>query len=105
GPFVEGRGVWGRIEAAHAASEPAVSTTGAELDYDQWKLQAGIDFPLIENDAGVLIAGVTTHYGRISADVSSFYGNGSISTDGYGVGGTLTWYDKSGFYIDAQGQY
>ena len=30
------------------------------------------------------------------------YGDGSIDTTGYGLGGTLTWYGNDGFYVDAQ---
>ncbi|RVG24762.1 autotransporter outer membrane beta-barrel domain-containing protein [Sinorhizobium meliloti] len=37
-------------------------------------------------------------------DVSSFYGDGSIDTRGYGLGATLTWYGQNGFYLDGQGQ-
>src|SRR5690606_12994232 len=32
------------------------------------------------------------------------YGDGDISTNGYGFGGTLTWYGENGFYLDGQGQ-
>lgn len=42
------------------------------------------------------------HYGTISADVSSVFGNGSISSAGYGMGGSATWYGATGFYLDAQ---
>lgn len=52
---------------------------------------------------GRLIGGVTVHYVRDSADISSRHdadnGGGRIRTDGYGHGGTLT-----GFYLDTQGQ-
>ena len=34
--------------------------------------------------------------------MSSIFGDGSISSTGYGLGGTLTWYGSSGFYLDAQ---
>jgi fibronectin-binding autotransporter adhesin len=36
--------------------------------------------------------------------VRSRFGNGSIDTRGYGVGATLTWYESTGFYADAQAQ-
>ncbi|WP_318011475.1 autotransporter outer membrane beta-barrel domain-containing protein [Mesorhizobium sp. CA8] len=44
------------------------------------------------------------HYGTVSSDVSSTFGTGSISATGYGVGGTLTWFGNSGFYVDTQAQ-
>jgi outer membrane autotransporter protein len=103
-PLIEGRGIWGRIEGAHANIDPSASTTGAEYDFNALKFQAGLDIQLLENGSGVLVGGVTVHYGHASADVSSLSGDGSISTDGYGLGGTLTWYGNNGVYVDAQGQ-
>ncbi|WP_183664272.1 autotransporter outer membrane beta-barrel domain-containing protein [Phyllobacterium trifolii] len=32
------------------------------------------------------------------------FGKGSIDTDGYGFGGTLTWLGQNGFYVDGQTQ-
>lgn len=101
---IEGRGIWGRIEGAHNSIDPAVSTTGSSYDFDTLKFQAGVDFALLENESGKLIGAVTGHYGHASADISSSFGNGSISTDGAGFGGTLTWYGNSGFYVDGQAQ-
>ena len=101
---IEGRGIWGRIEGAHNSIDPAVSTTGSSYDFDTLKFQAGVDFSVLENESGKLIGAVTGHYGHASADISSSFGNGSISTDGAGFGGTLTWYGNSGFYVDGQAQ-
>ncbi|WP_245576926.1 autotransporter outer membrane beta-barrel domain-containing protein [Kaistia adipata] len=101
---IEGRGIWGRIEAAHTAIDPNASTTGSDYDFDTLKFQAGVDFPVLENESGKLVGAVTAHYGHASADISSSFGNGSISTDGAGFGGTLTWYGNSGFYVDGQAQ-
>lgn len=103
-PVIEGSGIWGRIEGAYADIDPNVSTTGSQYDFNTQKFQAGLDIPVLENGSGALVGGVTAHYGHASADMSSVFGHGSISTDGYGVGATLTWYDSSGFYLDAQGQ-
>ncbi|HWK69173.1 MAG TPA: autotransporter-associated beta strand repeat-containing protein [Rhizobiaceae bacterium] len=101
---VESNAIWARIEAAHAQLEPAASTTVSDYETTVWKLQAGIDGLLHESEAGVLIGGVTAHLGTVSADILSVYGTGSISSTGFGIGGTLTWYGESGFYADAQAQ-
>ncbi|MBZ9993143.1 autotransporter outer membrane beta-barrel domain-containing protein [Mesorhizobium sp. BH1-1-4] len=101
---VDGGAIWARIEAAHAKLDPKTSTTGTDYDVTTWRLQAGVDGLLHENEAGVLIGGITAHYGTASADISSIYGVGSIAATGYGVGGTLTWYGNSGFYVDTQAQ-
>nr|WP_085043937.1 autotransporter outer membrane beta-barrel domain-containing protein [Ensifer aridi] len=97
--------IWARIEAAHADLDPRTSTSGTDYDVDTWKLQAGADALIYEDAAaGQLIGGVTVHYGTVSSDVASIYGLGSIDADGYGFGGSLTWYDNGGFYIDGQAQ-
>jgi fibronectin-binding autotransporter adhesin len=43
-------------------------------------------------------------YGTINSDVSSPFGVGTISGSGAGLGASLTWYARSGFYLDAQAQ-
>ncbi|MGX9144307.1 autotransporter family protein [Mesorhizobium sp. 128a] len=99
-----GNPIWGRIEATHSQFDPGTSTTGTDYDADLWKLQAGLDVLLSETAAGVVVGGVTVHYGTVKSDVASGFGVGSIDTTGYGVGGTLTWHGKNGFYVDTQAQ-
>jgi fibronectin-binding autotransporter adhesin len=101
---VDGKAIWARIQAAHSQLDPDVSTTATAYDVTIWKLQAGVDGMLHEGGAGMLIGGLTAHYGTVSSDVSSLFGNGSIDATGYGFGGTLTWYGNNGFYIDAQAE-
>lgn len=102
---IEESGLWGRIEGAHNSIEPRFSTSGG-TDYDQnvLKLQAGIDGLLTETESGKLIGGFTIHYAHGKTDIKSVYGDGEIATDGYGLGGTLTWYGENGFYLDGLGQ-
>lgn len=50
------------------------------------------------------MGGVTVHYGQVSTNASSVFGDGSIDTDVYGFGGTLTWLAQNGFYVDDQVQ-
>uniref|UniRef100_Q11KT9 Outer membrane autotransporter barrel domain n=2 Tax=Phyllobacteriaceae TaxID=69277 RepID=Q11KT9_CHESB len=99
-----GSPIWARIEAAHASVDPERSTTGTDYDVTTWRLQAGMESMLHESGAGVLMGGVTAHYGTISSNISSRFGAGSINATGYGVGGTLTWLGNEGFYVDAQAQ-
>src|SRR3546814_1635255 len=84
----------------HANFEPKTSTSGAQYDVDIWKLQAGVDGSLYDGEAGRLIGGISGHYGTISSDIASRFGDGSISSTGHGLGGTLTWYANNGFYLD-----
>ncbi|MFV0335956.1 MAG: autotransporter outer membrane beta-barrel domain-containing protein, partial [Tropicimonas sp.] len=98
----QGDGTWARIDRPHGSIDPDESTSGASYDYDLFLLQAGIDRPVLATDAGILIGSLTAHYGRMALDVNSHFGDGSIDTDGYGIGGALTWYGLNGFYVDAQ---
>ena len=81
----DARGIWARIDGAHGKFEPRTSTTDADYDIDTWKLTTGIDGQFYESDAGKLIGSLTAHYGHASADITSFFGDGSIDTDGYGL--------------------
>ena len=47
---------------------------------------------------------LTFSYGTVDTDVSSDDGDGSIATDGYGLGGTLTWLRDDDLYVDGQAQ-
>nr|WP_245430329.1 autotransporter outer membrane beta-barrel domain-containing protein [Rhizobium tropici] len=99
-----GKAIWARIEAAHAKFDPERSATGADYTATTWKFEAGLDGLFYDGEAGALIGGVTVHYGTVSSNVSSIFGTGSIDANGYGLGGSLTWYGNSGFYADAQAQ-
>ncbi|TPJ22712.1 autotransporter outer membrane beta-barrel domain-containing protein [Mesorhizobium sp. B2-8-3] len=96
--------IWARIEAAHTRQSPGSATTVSDYDVTTWKLQSGIDGLLYEDATGILLGGLTFHYGTASSDISSIYGAGSVQATGYGFGGTLTWYGDNGLYTDAQGE-
>ncbi|WP_273795040.1 autotransporter outer membrane beta-barrel domain-containing protein [Brucella intermedia] len=102
--IIQENGVWGRIVGFQLTIDPDRSTTGAHSKLDIFKLQAGIDGLLHEDEVGKLIGGITAHYGHGRSRIASFYGDGKIDTNAYGFGATLTWYGHEGFYIDAQGE-
>ena len=102
--IAEDSALWVRMEGAHGHNEPRVSTTSQTYDDNQWNLEAGLDGLLHKDDQGdLLIGGLTAHYGQSSKDVMSALGDGTVDNTGYGVGATLTWYERNGFYADAQG--
>ncbi|WP_343315885.1 autotransporter outer membrane beta-barrel domain-containing protein [Brucella sp. BE17] len=104
GVAIDGNGVWGRIEGAHNSIKPRFTTSSTDYDQNILKLQAGLDSMLAETESGKLIGGVTVHYAHGKTKTRSVHGDGEISTDGYGFGGTLTWYGENGFYLDGQAQ-
>ncbi|RVA16576.1 autotransporter outer membrane beta-barrel domain-containing protein, partial [Mesorhizobium sp. M7A.F.Ca.CA.002.05.1.1] len=96
--------IWARIEGAHTRQSPESATTVSDYDVTTWKLETGVDGLLYEDATGILLGGVSFHYGTASSDISSIYGVGSIDAKGYGFAGTLTWYGDNGFYTDGQAQ-
>ncbi|WP_447595449.1 autotransporter family protein [Aquipseudomonas campi] len=105
GRFTTPSGVWIRVEGGHNRVDPQRSTSGSEYRYDMSKTQIGLDALLLQNDGGHLVGGLSLHYVNGSADTkwrygAGDYGSGDISTDGYGLGATLTWYGNDGFYVD-----
>ena len=100
----DGNGVWGRIEGAHDHIEPRSSTSSTDFDQNRLKMQAGVDGLLSESENGSLIGGLFVHYTHGKTKTASHHGDGEISTEGYGLGGTLTWYGDNGLYVDAQAQ-
>src|SRR5690606_32262482 len=52
---VDSDGIWALIEATHAKLGPEGSTSNANYDANTWKLRAGIDGLLLNNEAGRLV--------------------------------------------------
>lgn len=104
GVLIEENAVWGRMEGSHTSIKPRYSTSGADYDYNHFRMQAGIDGMLKETENGKLIGGITGHYDRKSANVYAQDIDSDIAVNGYGFGSTLTWYGENGFYIDNQAE-
>jgi fibronectin-binding autotransporter adhesin len=100
---IAGAGLWGRFESERRRPEALVSTSGADRKVDGWQAQLGLDAVLAQRgDGAALVGGLTAHYGKADSAVTSIFGNGTIDTQGYGVGATMTWYGPKGFYVDGQ---
>lgn len=102
--LVDGRGFWMKVEGSTGHINSDKSTTKSNYDIDMIKTQLGLDFDALENSNGVLVGGAYFQYGHSKTDPSSHIGKGDIKTDGYGVGGTLTWYGNNDIYVDGVGQ-
>jgi fibronectin-binding autotransporter adhesin len=100
---IDGAGLWGRFESERQRPDALVSTSDADRKVDQWQAQLGLDAVLAQrSDGAALVGGLTAHYGKADSAVTSIFGDGSIDTQGYGVGATMTWYGPKGFYVDGQ---
>ncbi|GGB11854.1 hypothetical protein GCM10011491_44720 [Brucella endophytica] len=96
--------IWGRVEGAHGRFEPRYSTSATRYNVNTYGLETGIDGKLYETAQGAVIGGVTMHYGYAKANMGSVHGYGGVDANGYGFGGTLTWYGDDGVYVDAVAQ-
>ena len=97
-------GLWTRVEVAHSHHNSNGSDAGQSRDMHFRKLQFGIDGPAMEMGTGFITAGLFGFVGSANTDISSSTGDGSIGTNMYGAGGSLTWYGNDGLYLDAVGQ-
>ncbi|WP_159087048.1 autotransporter outer membrane beta-barrel domain-containing protein [Loktanella sp. Alg231-35] len=104
-------GVWMKLSGSLSGFDPKFSTIEADLgtsiDYDisTMKYEFGVDTTLADDDNGRLVGGMWVYFGSASLSGAASDENGKLNTDGFGVGASLTWYDESSFYVDAQLQY
>ncbi len=111
-PLCGDAGLWMKFTGSVSDLDPEFSTTeadfgGADIDYDfhSTRVEVGFDTLLGEYNRGKLAGGIWAFYGSASLSGSSTVGNGNVDSDAIGVGASLTWYEDSGFYADAQFQY
>lgn len=104
--WIEGQGLWARVEGSTASIKPASSTFGIkDYDMDIWRMQFGFDKLMREyEDGGKMLGGINAQIGKGRTWVHADDGNGYINATGYGLGGTLTWYSPDGVYVDGQAQ-
>lgn len=102
------RAIWARIEGAHNRLEPNTTAGHVQQDINTVIMHAGVDGQFYEDESGRLIAGITGQYGngraRTASNFDDVNGGGELNTQGWGLGGTVTWYGNDGFYVDGQAQ-
>jgi outer membrane autotransporter protein len=100
----DSRGVWIRLEGGHGSYQPSLhSSESADFDRDFGRLNFGVDLPIYETEGGSrLMGGLNLNFSRSDVELRSTSGFGDLKTKNEGLGATLTWYDKSGFYLDGQ---
>ena len=102
-----GDGVWARLAAGDGARRQARATTaqgftGRALAWDvsQYGIEAGLDF--IPGATKRLLLGVSLHARQGEATVEH---GGTIDVSGFGGGGSATYRDAAGFYLDGRFSY
>jgi fibronectin-binding autotransporter adhesin len=98
-------GIWGRMESKRMRPNATLSTSLADVNIDNWRLELGADHVISErSDGATLVLGVLGGYGEASASIGSPFGGGSIKIKGYSAGATLSWFGPQGFYVDSRAQ-
>ena len=77
----------------------------AKYDSSNTGFQIGYDIATTTNELGTLVYGATVQYNQVDADVSAFNVQGTLSAQGFGIGGTATLYRDDGTYFDGQIQF
>ena len=100
---IDGGGTWIRVKGRYEEMEPYQSTTSSTWHQDLYELQLGVDAPLNFTVRGTQpIVSVALHYGDSETEIDSFFGDGNIDVEEFGVSGYLTWYGIDGSYVDSQ---
>ena len=103
---IDGGGLWLRVNSVYNDNTPEHSTSRARWQQDFGQVQIGSDFsfdPAVYR--GRLMLGLFAQYGYGSTELNSFFGQGDIDTESFGVGTTFTWYGSQGSYADVQAQF
>lgn len=100
GTWFKTEGLSGKYQADHSTAAPDSS-----YDVDSWQMQLGYDKIISRQEtATTVVGGLNLQIGQARARIKSAVGNGKIKSDGKGLGGTMTWYQDNGVYVDTQAQ-
>ena len=93
--------VWMAFSGGSGEVDPSRSTTGAEYDYDRYRVQLGKNLSLGEGLDGWF----AVHYTQGDSEVSSPTGGGDIDAEGAGAAFDLQWQHASGYYLGAHASF
>ena len=77
----------------------------AEYETQNTGFQVGFDIAEQVTPSGTWVYGITAQYNKVDGDVKAVTTTGTLTAEGYGIGGTATWYGAAGSYVDVQAQY
>ena len=73
-------------------------------DNNVFGFQVGVDTVIQDNENGKWILGANISNYKVESSIVVDTNTGDMEASGFGVGGTATWYSKTGNFIDIQGQ-
>jgi fibronectin-binding autotransporter adhesin len=109
-PPSPGYGMWARTLGAWSNADGALLGGFNNVSYDEklWAVQGGLDAVIAQSNAGTLLASGFLHYGGIntrSANTLTGSPAGTVDTNGWGGGVSLTYAAQGGFYLDGVATY
>ena len=93
--------VWMVFSGGNGSVDPSRSTTGAEYDYDRYRVQLGKSLSFGEGLEGWF----AVHYTQGDSEVSSPTGGGDIDAEGTGAAFDLQSQHTSGYYLGAHASF
>ena len=87
--------VWMVFSGGNGSVDPSRSTTGAQYDYDRYRVQLGKNLIFGEGLDGWF----AVHYTQGDSEVSSPTGGGDIDVNGVGATLDIQWQHASGYYL------
>ena len=90
--------VWMAFSGGSGEVDPSRSTTGAQYDYDRYRVQLGKNLSLGEGLDGWF----AVHYTQGDSEVSSPTGGGDIDAEGAGAAFNIQWQHDNGYYVSGR---
>ena len=90
--------VWMVFSGGDGSVDSSRSTTGADYDYDRYRVQLGKNLSFGEGLDGWL----AVHYTQGDSEVSSPTGGGDIDAEGAGAAFNIQWQHASGYYVSGR---
>jgi outer membrane autotransporter protein len=104
-----GRDVWASVSSDRRKVRPDESNplNGGDWDENRREITLGVDVARFDFGGGEVVGSLGLH--MVSSDATTFgtdltTGDGTVSNQGLGLGGALTWFGANDLYIDVQGR-
>lgn len=99
-PMVDG--AWVNISGATLDVTPQSATSVTAIAQDSWRVDSGVDLPLMQSDQGVLTGAISVFAGQSTLDATAGADTGRVKTQSQGIGLAATWRGDNGLYGDVR---
>lgn len=99
-PMVDG--AWVNISGATLDVTPQNATSVTAIAQDSWRVDSGVDLPLMQSDQGVLTGAISVFAGQSTLDATAGADTGRVKTQSQGIGVAATWRGDNGLYGDVR---